>query len=341
MHRPRWMTPQRILAAFVLAAALVLAFHAVFAQEREEFKNLKVLPKDISTDELRRTMGQFTRALGVRCDYCHAAHKDQTPGLDFAADDKAEKRTARVMMQMTRELNEKYIATLEDHSDPPIRVQCATCHHGIAHPRPLAEVLELAYARGGVDSTRARYSALRDRYYGRAAYDFGEVPLADVGSALTDSGHVVDGNRIFAMNLEMNPKSAFAQRQLAASNLWLAFHEQGGDSGVAVYQRVKSQFGQPRDQQDMVAHLADRLMQHGKADAALAAYQLNTTEHPESPEAYHDLGDAYVKRGDRKSAIDSYLKAVSLDPSDSTAVRKLQDLKVSRKKIEKARTGKK
>jgi tetratricopeptide (TPR) repeat protein len=342
MKHPIRVTPYGILAAAVLAGGLLVAFHGAVAQEHEEFKNLKVLPKDISTEELRATMGQFTRALGVRCGYCHA-NKPGEQHLDFALDDKPEKKTARVMMQMTHDLNDKYIGTLEDHSDPPIKVQCFTCHHGIAHPRPLADVLKLAYAKGGLDSTRARYASLRDRYYGNAAYDFGEVPLADLGAALADSGHVADAANLLALNVEMNPKSAFAQRQAASGNVMLAFYAQGGDSGVAVYQRSKASFGQPREQEGMVANLAGRLTRAGKSDAALAAYKLNTTEHPQSGDAFNDLGAAYLQRGgkdDKKLAIDALLMAVSLDSTNTDAVKQLETLKVSKSKIEKAQKKK-
>jgi len=344
MKRPIRVTPYGMLAALVLAGGLLTAVHSAAAEEQEKFTNLKVLPKDISPQELRTVMGGFTRALGVRCGACHAQRKDGGQGLDFSLDDKPEKKTARIMMQMVHDLNEKYISTLEDHSNPPIQVQCVTCHHGISHPRPLADVLKLAYAKGGLDSTRARYSALRDRYYGSAAYDFGEVPLAEVGLALADSGHVADAVNVFAMNVEMNPKSAFAQRQAASANMLLAFSEQGADSGVAVYQRSKSLFGQPREQEALVANLAERLARLGKNDAALAAYKLNATEHPQSGDAFDDLGGAYLKRGgkdDKKLAIDSYLTAVSLDSTNTNAVKQLESLKVSKSKIEKAQGKKK
>jgi len=342
MKRPIRVTPYATLAALVLAGGLLAAVHSAAAQEAEKFKNLKVLPKDISTQELRTIMGQFTRALGVRCGYCHT-NKPGEQELDFALDDKDEKKTARVMMQMTHDLNEKYIATLEDHSNPAIQVQCVTCHRGIAHPRPLADVLKLEYAKSGLDSTRARYTALRDRYYGSAAYDFGEVPLTEVGLALADSGHVADAANLFNLNVEMNPKSGYAARQAASANVLLAYYEQGGDAGAAAFQAVKSQFGQPRDQENLVANLADRLTRLGKADAALAAYKLNTVEHPKSGDAFDDLGGAYMKRGgkdDKKLAIDSYLMAVSLDSTNTNAVTQLESLKVSKSKIEKARSGK-
>lgn len=35
------------------------------------FKNLQVLPRDITRDQLLAVMRGFTRSLGVRCNYCH------------------------------------------------------------------------------------------------------------------------------------------------------------------------------------------------------------------------------------------------------------------------------
>jgi len=340
MKRSRRVTPYGFLAACVLTSGVLAAFHGAAAQEQEKFTNLKVLPKDVSPEELRATMGQFTRALGVRCNFCHAA-KAGEQRLDFALDDKPEKKTARAMMQMTHDLNDKYLGALEDRGNPPVKVGCFTCHHGTNRPRTLQDVLKTAYAHGGVDSTRARYSSLHDRYYGSAAYDFGEVPLADVAQSLADSGHVADAVNLLAMNVDMNPKSTFAQRQLAAANVLLAFSEQGGDSGVAVYQRSKSQFGQPREQEGLVAGIGGRLMRAGKTESAIAAYKLNTTEHPQSGDAFSDLGGAYLKHGDKKQAIDAYLVAVSLDPTDTTSVKQLKSLKVSKGKIEKAQKPKK
>jgi len=341
MKRSRRVTPYGFLAACVLTSGVLAAFHGAAAQEQEKFTNLKVLPKDVSPEELRATMGQFTRALGVRCNFCHAA-KAGEQRLDFALDDKPEKKTARAMMQMTHDLNDKYLGALEDRGNPPVKVGCFTCHHGTNRPRTLQDVLKTAYAHGGVDSTRARYSSLHDRYYGSAAYDFGEVPLSDAALALADSGHVADAANLLALNVEMNPKSMFAQHQAAAGNVLLAFSEQGGDSGVAVYQRSKAVLGQPREQEGTVANIAERLLRWGKTDAAIAALKLNTTEHPQSGDAFYDLGGAYLKRGgkdDKKLATDAYLTTVSLDSTNTDAVKQLEALKVSKSKIEKAQKG--
>ena len=94
----------------------------------------------------------------------------------------------------------------------------------------------------------------------------------------------------------------------------------------------------------MVANIGERLTCLGKQDAAVAAFKLNTTEHPESGDAFDDLGGAYLKRGgkdDKKLAIDAYLTAVSLDSTNTNSVKQLESLKVSKSKIEKAQKGKK
>src|ERR1043165_7097054 len=41
--------------------------------DNSQHHNLKVIPVNISHDELIAMMRGFTRALGTRCDHCHAA----------------------------------------------------------------------------------------------------------------------------------------------------------------------------------------------------------------------------------------------------------------------------
>src|SRR5207253_170398 len=94
---------------FVLLSSLALASGA-HAQARWEWperaKNLKVLPRNTSKDQLRDTMVGFTRALGVRCVFCHVG-EDGKPlsTFDFVSDRKIEKETARGMVRMARSVN--------------------------------------------------------------------------------------------------------------------------------------------------------------------------------------------------------------------------------------------
>jgi hypothetical protein len=96
------------------------------------FHNLKVLPQNISQDELMKTMRIFSRSLGVRCDHCHAAAVGtEKPELDFPSDAKPEKNIARTMIRMTRRINSDYVSTIKDRKQD---VTCMTCHRGKVIP---------------------------------------------------------------------------------------------------------------------------------------------------------------------------------------------------------------
>jgi hypothetical protein len=99
------------------------------------YSNLKVLPKNISPQELSKIMaGEFQDDLGVSCYFCHSENK-QTHQPDFASDDKPEKRIARAMMLMTMGINKKYFKVKHAMvGDPRLAITCATCHHGQAFP---------------------------------------------------------------------------------------------------------------------------------------------------------------------------------------------------------------
>ena len=52
-----------------------------------------------------------------------------------------------------------------------------TCHSGRAIPSTLQQELRWAFEDGGLDAATDRYAALRDRYFGRGAFDFGPGTL--------------------------------------------------------------------------------------------------------------------------------------------------------------------
>lgn len=96
------------------------------------FKNLQVLPKDITKDSLGKIMDGFKAALGVRCNFCHAMSNGK---MDFASDEKEEKGVARYMMKMTAGINATYFNFEKSNRPDTIAVvKCITCHHGNPHP---------------------------------------------------------------------------------------------------------------------------------------------------------------------------------------------------------------
>jgi len=117
-----------------LGIVVIVGIAAVPAPANE-YKNLKVLPKDISTKDLSRIMiDDFEDGLGVSCGFCHAEEKDSHK-LDYASDEKPEKEIARLMMKMTLDVNEKYFQTTHPMiGDSTLSITCITCHRG--QPRP-------------------------------------------------------------------------------------------------------------------------------------------------------------------------------------------------------------
>ena len=101
-----------------------------------DWKNLKVLPQNITKDSLMFVMHTFNASLGVDCSHCHAAQKDDPEKLDFASDAKMNKEIARGMLVMTNDINSKYF--LPHVPDPKPKqitsVYCITCHRGNSNP---------------------------------------------------------------------------------------------------------------------------------------------------------------------------------------------------------------
>ena len=203
-----------LLTVFLLAAA------PSAAQVPDKFTNLKVLPKDISKAELIGTMRRFSFALGTRCEHCHVQNADHK--LDFAADDKEPKKTARVMLQMVAAINRDYVGKLPKEN--PIQVECVTCHHGLEQPRPLNAVLAEAIDKQGIDAAVKRYRDLREKYYGTGEYDFGETPLNQLTESLLAKKKFPEAVAIMEMHFDANhPTTVWSYHMLAMA------HQSAGD----------------------------------------------------------------------------------------------------------------
>ena len=124
-----------------LAVAIVLGSAARPPKTpKNQYENLKVLPKDISSKDLQGIMtDDFEDGLGVSCGFCHAAAAGGH-GLDFASDAKPEKEISRAMMRMTIGLNKKYFKVKHPAiGSAALTVTCATCHKG--QPFPDGDIL--------------------------------------------------------------------------------------------------------------------------------------------------------------------------------------------------------
>jgi hypothetical protein len=121
-------------------------------------QNLKILPADIPQPELLQTMQGFAQGLGVQCGYCHATlaapeggargggggqrgRGAAAPQFNYPSDEKPTKNAAREMMLIVRDLNSRVPQAVGKNADASARVQCVTCHRGVAIPKQLGEIL--------------------------------------------------------------------------------------------------------------------------------------------------------------------------------------------------------
>ena len=174
-----------------------------------EPKNLQFFPKETTAAQILPIMQNFNAALGVNCTYCHNSEPPaDRPGNDFASDEKQTKRTARVMLQMARQVNMTLQSQIGKPAAEVTNVQCITCHRGVAIPKQLTALLMETATKDGVNKAIEQYQDLRKRYYGAQAYDFSEGTLFTVAQQSLMANKPADALAFAQVNLSYNPTSA-------------------------------------------------------------------------------------------------------------------------------------
>ncbi len=204
------------IALLLLVPALAAAATALPAQIPDKFTNLEVLPDDIPRDSLVQIMRSFAMSLGVRCGYCHVPKEGtEREELDFASDDKVEKRQARFMMRLVRDLNTEELSGLPERSDPPVRVTCVTCHRRSPVPRTIDVVIAETIDSAGVAAAVEHYRRLREETMESGRYDFSEWPVNELARKLAAGGKRAEAIALLEMNGQLHPASADIDVQLA------------------------------------------------------------------------------------------------------------------------------
>lgn len=132
------MTSIRQAALLLALIGLVLVFMftaPVGGQIPDEFHNLQLLDPEVEKNQLVGIMKDWANGLGVRCNHCHVGPED-LQGMDFASDEKPEKRTARKMLEMSRVINRQLMKELPiAEGRRSMVVSCFTCHRALPRPK--------------------------------------------------------------------------------------------------------------------------------------------------------------------------------------------------------------
>ncbi len=113
----------------------------------------------------------------------------------------------------------------------------------------------------------------------------------------------------------------------AASAIEQETRENGPEAGRRLFELVRS--GRRDDlvfTEDEMNAAGYRFLRQGDLIEAVTLFEMNTEVYPESGNPWDSLGEAYVKIGDRKRAIDAYRRALELEPGNTNAAMMLRSL---------------
>jgi photosynthetic reaction center cytochrome c subunit len=193
-----------------LIATLVVGTTLTAQTPQADWKgeNLQFFPKDISRPKLVQRMREFSFALNVRCQYCHAGGDGVSfEGVSFASDEKPAKVKARAMLRMVDQLNGSILPQLTARATPRVDVDCVTCHHGLALPKSLQTTLYEVIDGEGIAAAVARYRSLRQNTITFGRYNFDEWEMNELARRLGEAGKTDAAIAILELNGEFNPKS--------------------------------------------------------------------------------------------------------------------------------------
>ena len=131
-----------------ICGSLILSSYAFKPKEKLPYDiKLKILPRDISHDDIMAIMKDFKKSLGYSCGDCHAKSEKDPTKLDFSSFANPKKQVALDMMKMVQKINKKEFGITGKFEDNFLKntykVTCYTCHRGQEHPEVAIPNLEI------------------------------------------------------------------------------------------------------------------------------------------------------------------------------------------------------
>jgi len=122
---------------------------------------------------------------------------------------------------------------------------------------------------------------------------------------------------------DLHIKLFYLQGKLLASEI---IKNGGAESIQASLEKIKSHRSELYFDEQMIDRIAYEWMEKGHVSEAIEVYKLNTGTFPQSFNTHYDLAEAYLKKGDTTSAINSFEKSLELDPDNEEVQKALKEL---------------
>ena len=112
-----------------------------------------------------------------------------------------------------------------------------------------------------------------------------------------------------------------------------AINEGGSKAGIALYQElIADNDPDVYFDENEFNLLGYRYLGQGRVAEAIAVFQLNVDQNPDSWNVYDSLGEAYAVQGDTERAIALYQKSIELNPNNTNGVQALERLRAEAEK---------
>lgn len=118
------------------------------------------------------------------------------------------------------------------------------------------------------------------------------------------------------------------QKSYAGTAISVVATSKGPEAALREYTYLKqSAASQFEFDEGVLNQLGYAFLNQGKTQDAIQAFQMNVQEYPKSWNCYDSLGEAYMKAGQKKLAIENYNKSMELNPDNQNGAEMLKKLK--------------
>ena len=114
--------------------------------------------------------------------------------------------------------------------------------------------------------------------------------------------------------------------RMARLSVARTFLTEGPEAGLSKLDEVSAEYPDMFDEGDMNS-LGYTLLGRDAVDAAIAVFERNTVDYPESSNVWDSLGEGLREAGRLEESIENYEKSIALDPSNENAKRFVKEMR--------------